>query len=123
MGVTERLARVSSRHPWRTIGAWVVALVLAFACIAVLLPGNLTSEGGAAGNPEFRRAERTEAASLPFNPRLNFSDLILISSSRYTVDQPAFRAFVALPPANAVSPRGLPGGGGDFAPIGEGSHA
>jgi len=68
--------------------------VLAFACIAVLLPGNLTSEGGAAGNPEFRQAERTEAASFPFNPRLNFSDLILIRSSRYTVDQPAFRAFV-----------------------------
>ena len=92
--MTERLARACSRHPWRTIGAWVVALVLAFACIAVLLPGNLTSEGGAAGNPEFRQAERTEAASFPFNPRLNFSDLILIRSSRYTVDQPAFRAFV-----------------------------
>jgi len=92
--MTERLARACSRHPWRTIGAWVVALVLAFACIAVLLPGNLTSEGGAAGNPEFRQAERTEATSFPFNPRLNFSDLILISSSRYTVDQPAFRSFV-----------------------------
>ena len=92
--MTERLARACSRHPWRTIGAWVVALLLAFACIAVLLPGNLTSEGGAAGNPEFRQAERTEAASFPFNPRLNFSDLILIRSSRYTVDQPAFRAFV-----------------------------
>jgi uncharacterized membrane protein YdfJ with MMPL/SSD domain len=92
--MTERLARACSRHPWRTIGSWVVALVLAFACIAVLLPGNLTSEGGAAGNPEFRQAERTEATSFPFNPRLNFSDLILISSSRYTVDQPAFRSFV-----------------------------
>ena len=92
--MTERLARACSGHPWRTIGAWVVALVLAFACIAVLLPGNLTSEGGAAGNPEFRQAERTEATSFPFNPRLNFSDLILISSSRYTVDQPAFRSFV-----------------------------
>ena len=93
--MTERLARACSRHPWRTIGAWVAALVLAFACIAVLLPGNLTSEGGAAGNPEFRQAERIEARSFPFNPRLNFSDIVLIRSSRYTVDQPAFRAFVA----------------------------
>jgi uncharacterized membrane protein YdfJ with MMPL/SSD domain len=93
--LTERLARACSRHPWRTIGAWIAALVVAFACIAVLLPGNLTSEGGAAGNPEFRQAERAENSSFPFNPRLNFSDIVLVRSDRYTVDQPAFRAFVA----------------------------
>ena len=92
--MTERLARACSRHPWRTIGAWIAALVVAFGCIAVLLPGNLTSEGGAAGNPEFRQAERIEARSFPFNPRLNFSDIVLIRSAHYTVDQPAFRAFV-----------------------------
>ena len=40
--MTERLAGACSRHPWRTIAGWGVALVLAFACIAVLLPGNLT---------------------------------------------------------------------------------
>src|SRR5438067_11612952 len=72
-----------------------MALVLAFACIAVLLPGNLTSEGGAAGNPEFRQAEQIEFSSFPFNPRLNFSDLVIVRSARYTVGQPAFRAFVA----------------------------
>jgi RND superfamily putative drug exporter len=93
--VTERLARACSRHPWRTIAGWGVALVLAFACIGVLLPGNLTSEGGAAGNPEFREAERIEFSSFPFNPRLNFSDLVIVRSARYTVDQPAFQAFVA----------------------------
>jgi putative drug exporter of the RND superfamily len=93
--VTERLARACSRHPWRTIAAWGVALVLAFACIAALLPGNLTSEGGAAGNPEFREAERIEFSSFPFNPRLNFSDMVIVRSTRYTVDQLAFRAFVA----------------------------
>jgi uncharacterized membrane protein YdfJ with MMPL/SSD domain len=93
--MTERLARACSRHPWRTIAGWGVALLLAFACIAVLLPGNLTSEGGAAGNPEFRQAERIEFSSFPFNPRLNFSDLVIVRSARYTVDQPAFRAFVA----------------------------
>jgi uncharacterized membrane protein YdfJ with MMPL/SSD domain len=93
--VTERVARACSRHPWRTIGAWIAALVLAFVCIALLLPGNLTSEGRAAGNPEFLRAERTEFGSFPFNPRQNFSDIVLVRSSRYTVDQPAFRSFIA----------------------------
>jgi putative drug exporter of the RND superfamily len=92
--VTERLARACSHHPWRTIGAWIGALVVALACIALLLPGRLTSEGGAAGNPQFRQAERIENSSFPFNPRLNFSDIVLIRSRRYTVDQPAFRAFV-----------------------------
>ena len=93
--MTERLARACSRHPWRTVSGWGVALVLAFACIAVLLPGNLTSEGGAAGNPEFRQAEQIEFSSFPFNPRLNFSDMVIVRSARYTVDQPPFQAFVA----------------------------
>jgi len=92
--VTERLARACSRHPWRTIGAWIGTLVLALAAIALLLPGNLTSNGGAAGNPEFRQAERIEFNAFPYNPRRDFSDIVLVRSSRYTVDQPAFRAFV-----------------------------
>jgi uncharacterized membrane protein YdfJ with MMPL/SSD domain len=92
--VTERLAGACSRHPWRTIGAWTGAVVLSFVCIALLLPGNLTSNGGAAGNPEFRRAQRLEASAFPFNPRLDDSDIVLVRSDRYTVDQPAFRAFV-----------------------------
>ena len=94
MGITERLASASSRHPWRTIGAWVAALVLAFGCIALLLPGRLTTEGGAAGNPEFRQAERIEAKAFPFDPKRATSDIVLVRSNRYTVDQPQFRAFV-----------------------------
>ena len=93
--MTERLARACSRHPWRTIGAWIAALVVAFACIALLLPGNLTSNGGAAGNPEFRQAERIEFGAFPYNPRLNFSDIVLVRSNRYLVDEPAFRKFVS----------------------------
>jgi RND superfamily putative drug exporter len=92
--MTEVLARACSRHPWLTIGAWAGALVLAFACIALLLPGNLTSNGGAAGNPEFRQAERAESSAFPPDPRTDFSDIVLVRSRRFTVDQPAFRAFV-----------------------------
>jgi len=94
MGITERLARASSRHPWRTIGAWAAALALAFGCIALLLPGRLTTEGGAAGNPEFRQAERIEAKAFPPDPRRAVSDIVLVRSGRYTVDRPQFRAFV-----------------------------
>jgi hypothetical protein len=94
MGITERLARASSRHPWRTVGAWIAALMLAFACIALLLPGRLTTEGGAAGNPEFRQAERTEATAFPPDPSRAATDIVLVRSERYTVDQPQFRAFI-----------------------------
>jgi uncharacterized membrane protein YdfJ with MMPL/SSD domain len=93
--VTERLARACSRHPWRTIGAWIGALVVAFACIALLLPNNLTSNGSAAGNPEFRQAERLVAHSFPFNPARDFNDVVIVRSDRYTVTDPQFRAFVA----------------------------
>jgi uncharacterized membrane protein YdfJ with MMPL/SSD domain len=92
--MTERLARACSRHPWRTIGAWVVAVVLAFASIALLLPGNLTSNGSAAGNPEFRQAERLEANSFPFDPSRNFNNVVIVRSTRYRVTDPRFRAFV-----------------------------
>src|SRR6266496_3378039 len=78
MGITERLARASSRHPWRTVGAWIAALMLAFACIALLLPGRLTTEGGAAGNPEFRQAERIEASAFPPDPSRAATDNALV---------------------------------------------
>jgi RND superfamily putative drug exporter len=68
--------------------------VLAFACIAFLLPGRLTTEGGAAGNPEFRQAERLQAKAFRFDPSRAFSDIVLVRSERYTVEEPQFRAFV-----------------------------
>jgi uncharacterized membrane protein YdfJ with MMPL/SSD domain len=92
--VTERLARACSRHPWWTIAGWIVTLVLAFLCIAVLLPGRLTSEGGAAGNPEFRQAERIEAKAFVPNAAHEQTDVVLVHSDRYTVDEPQFRRFV-----------------------------
>jgi uncharacterized membrane protein YdfJ with MMPL/SSD domain len=53
---TQALARSSARHPWRTIGAWVVASLLAVVAIGALLGGALTSEGTVTNNPESERA-------------------------------------------------------------------
>ncbi|HYX76968.1 MAG TPA: MMPL family transporter, partial [Gaiellaceae bacterium] len=92
--MTERLAGACSRHPWRTIGAWIGALVLAFACIALLLPGNLTTNGSAAGNPEFRQAERLEARSFPFDPARDYNNVVIVRSARYTVTDPQFQSFL-----------------------------
>ena len=43
-GLTERLARTSALHPWRTIGLWAVLVVLAVLAVGSLLGSGLTSE-------------------------------------------------------------------------------
>jgi putative drug exporter of the RND superfamily len=94
MAVTERLARSCSRHPWRTIGAWIGAVVLAIAALALVL-GDLTTNGHPTNNPESQRADEMIGRAFPPDPSRGFSDLVIVSSSRYTVDAPQFRAFVA----------------------------
>ena len=91
--VTERLARATSRHPWRTLGAWAGAIVVALALAALLLPGNLTTNGHATNNPESRQAEHVFATAFP--PDKNGVDeLIVVRSPRLTVADPGYRAFV-----------------------------
>ncbi len=94
MAVTERMARACSRHPWRTIGAWVGAVLLAVAALALLL-GDLTTNGHPTNNPESQRADAMIGRAFPPNPALAASDLVVVSSPRYTVDAPQFRTFVA----------------------------
>ncbi|MEX0816215.1 MAG: MMPL family transporter, partial [Gaiellales bacterium] len=55
--MTERLARWSSRRPWLTIAAWVVALVISFGAIATLLGDALNTEAEVTGVTESQRAE------------------------------------------------------------------
>jgi uncharacterized membrane protein YdfJ with MMPL/SSD domain len=93
MGVTERLARSSSRHPWRTFAVWAGALVIALGLSVLFLPGNLTTEGRVTGNPESKQAERIFSERFP--PDRNAVDeLIVVRSPTRTVDDPVFEAFV-----------------------------
>jgi uncharacterized membrane protein YdfJ with MMPL/SSD domain len=94
MGVTERLARVSSRRPWRTVAAWIGAIVGALALSTLFLPGNLTTNGHVTGHPESARAESLFYSSFPPDPH-TFDELVVVRSPTYTVDDPAFRNFVA----------------------------
>ena len=93
MGVTERLARASSHHPWRVILAWVGAIVLALVLAATLLPGNLTTTGHVTGNPESKQAENLFFQRFPPDKH-SVDELIVVHSSTHTVGDPAFRAFV-----------------------------
>ena len=92
--MTERLARSCSRHPWRAIGGWIVAVVLAVAALALLL-GDLTTEGHPTNNPESQRADALLELGFPPDPSRGASDLVIVSSPRYTVEDPQYRAFVS----------------------------
>ncbi|MGZ4441044.1 MAG: MMPL family transporter [Gaiellaceae bacterium] len=93
MGVTERLARASSRHPWRTLSAWLVAIVLGLACSALFLPGNLTTNGHSTGNPASAQAERVFNERFP--PDKNGVDeLIVVRSPTRLAGDTRFRLFV-----------------------------
>jgi len=94
MGVTERLARASSRHPWRTLSAWLVAIVLGLACSVLFLPGNLTTQGHSTGNPASAQAERIFNDRFP--PDKNGVDELIVvhSASRQVKTDPAYQAFV-----------------------------
>jgi len=94
MGRTERLARACGSHPWRTIGAWVGAIVLAVAAAALFLPGNLTSNGHVTGNPESKQAEDLVFGHFPPDPNAA-DELVVVRSPTHTVDEPAFKQFVA----------------------------
>ena len=54
---SEGLARSSSRHPWRTIGVWVVLIGVAMVLIATLLGGVITTEFKFTNNPESKRGD------------------------------------------------------------------
>jgi len=93
MGVTERLARASSRHPWRIFAAWIAAIVVGLGLSVALLPGNLTTNGYVTGNPESKQAEDLVHSRFPPD-RNGVDELIVVGSGSRTVDDPAYKAFV-----------------------------
>jgi RND superfamily putative drug exporter len=85
---TERLARASAAHPWRTIAAWVVALAVAGALTVALLGNALTTDSDFTNTPE------SKAAQLLLDERLAASDgvdeIVLVRRAGASVDEPAF---------------------------------
>ena len=90
---TQTITTASARHPWRTIGAWIVAFALAIAAVGALLGDSLTTEGAPTNNPESERAIDAIARAFPRSPETFTTDVVVIRSERYTVDAPEFRAF------------------------------
>jgi putative drug exporter of the RND superfamily len=91
---TGPIAAASARHPWRVLGAWTTAVVLAIVVIAVFLGGSLTAEGALTNIPESDRADKAQLAAFPLDPSSAGTDVVVIRSDEYTVDSPRFKAYV-----------------------------
>src|SRR5262249_48998466 len=96
-GITERLARACAAHPRLTLGAWAAVVVAALVLVATALHG-LTTDTTVTGSPDSVEAANAIAANFPPTPadlKHDVSDVIVVSSKRYSVDAPQFRALVA----------------------------
>jgi uncharacterized membrane protein YdfJ with MMPL/SSD domain len=91
---TQALALASARHPWRTIGLWVVCVVVAAVAIGALLGGALTTEGNPTNNPQSERAKDALSRAFPATASAAVTDIVVVRSPRYTVEAPQFRALV-----------------------------
>ncbi|MEP7335730.1 MAG: MMPL family transporter [Actinomycetota bacterium] len=93
MSLTERIARACAAHPWRTIGAWTAVLVASVLALGFVLTG-LTSDASGTNNPESARADQRMFQAFPPDPNSIVTDVVVVRSPRYTVDDERFRSFV-----------------------------
>jgi putative drug exporter of the RND superfamily len=85
------LAHRSARHPWRTLGAWFILLVIGL-MLASGLGDTLTTEMGFTNSPESERGhDLIEERLRPHEAQREF---IIVNSETHNVDAPEFRAFV-----------------------------
>jgi uncharacterized membrane protein YdfJ with MMPL/SSD domain len=89
---TDSLARASARHPWRVVGAWLVAVVLSLGLVATLLGDVLTSEGDVTSETDSKRAE--ELRFERFRPTMEdeereVTEVVVVSLEEGTVEDPA----------------------------------
>ena len=91
---TESLARACARHPWRTVGVWVAAVVLSLGLVATLLGDVLTSEGEVTSETDSKRAEELRFERFQQTAEeqgREASEVVVVSLDGGTVDDPAVR--------------------------------
>lgn len=89
----QRLAVVCARHPWRTLVAWGVALLLSMAAAALLLGTALTTEGEVTSQPE--SVTGMDLIEDRFPARDEVTEMVVVRSETGSVNGPSFRSTVA----------------------------
>ena len=90
--LTQRLAVICSRHPWRTVGAWLALLLLAMGSIAFFLGSALVTEGNVTAKPD--SVKGFDLLEDRFPGRDAVTELVVVRSVTGTAADPAFRAQV-----------------------------
>ncbi len=91
---TTELARASARHPKRTIGLWMLGLIVAIALIVTFLGDALSTDVTTlTNNPESSRADALIDERLG-ESNSTFGEIVVVRSNELTVDDPAYRMFV-----------------------------
>jgi RND superfamily putative drug exporter len=90
---TERIARASATHPWRTICIWLALVIAGVGAIGALLGGALTSDTHFRGtSPDSVIGQRLLQDRLTGSKSL--TDFVIVRSETYTVADPAYKQFV-----------------------------
>jgi putative drug exporter of the RND superfamily len=91
----ESLARASSRHPWRTLGVWLVVIIAAGMLSGVGLSGVLNQDIAFTNKPESVRAQDIIDARFtsPGN-KADSTEFYVIQSKTSTVDDAQYQALV-----------------------------
>ncbi|HEX2699586.1 MAG TPA: MMPL family transporter [Acidimicrobiales bacterium] len=100
----QSMARASSRHPWRTVGIWLVLMAAAGAASGSLLSSATTTDVEMTNNPEANQAEKLLEDRLTGAER--DTEIVIVRNESSTVDDPAFSSYVK---ALAGDLRGLGG--------------
>lgn len=88
---TESLARSASRHPWRTLVAWVIALLTAGVLSSQFLGDALTTDTDFTNEPEAKQAATLLEERLRGS---NEGTEFIVVTAESTVTEPGYRAYV-----------------------------
>jgi RND superfamily putative drug exporter len=87
---TSDVAEACARHPWRTLGFWLLMIGVAV-FLASGLDGALNNDNDFTNNPDSARADALMSERMPDGPS---TETVVVHSDTYTVDDPAFRTVV-----------------------------
>ena len=86
----ESLARASSRHPWRTLGVWLVLIVAMGGVSSALLSGVLNQDIAFTNRPESVQAQDVlDAKFSPGGKQPDSTEFFVIQSQTLTIDDAA----------------------------------
>ena len=90
----ESLARASSRHPWRVIGAWGVLFLVMVGLASALLGDVLNNDISFTNRPESIKAQEVIDDQFTAAQQGASTEFVIVHSETLTVDDPAFMAYV-----------------------------